>query len=86
MAESDEHFQNANLSIRESLEPDSNMTIDRDSHPVKQLSSIVSTGDGIQIADSDAQWENANSPMEESLEPDSNVTVESDSHPMKQLS
>jgi hypothetical protein len=36
--ESDEHFPNADSSIDESREPDSNVTVKRDLHPSKQWS------------------------------------------------
>jgi hypothetical protein len=48
--ESDEHFQNANSSIDKSLEPDSNVTVERDLHPEKQFRRTVTVEEGMQIA------------------------------------
>jgi hypothetical protein len=84
--ESDEHSENADSPIRESLEPDSNVTVESDSQSRKQLSHTDSTDDGIQIDESDEQLQNAESPRHASREPDSNVTIESDSQSRKQLS
>jgi hypothetical protein len=53
--ESDEQEENADLSICESLEPDSNMIVERDLHPSKQFAQILSTEQGIQIVESDEQ-------------------------------
>jgi hypothetical protein len=74
--ESDEQSSNAELSIHESLESDSNVIVERESHPQKQSSQIVSTEEGIQIDDSDEQHTNAQRSRRESLESDLNVTVE----------
>jgi hypothetical protein len=76
--ESDEHPENADSSIDESLEPDSNVTVERDSHPQKHLKSSLSTEDGMQIDESDGQYKNEDSAIDESLEPNSNVIVERD--------
>jgi hypothetical protein len=51
--ESDEELQNADLSIRDSCEPGSNVTVESDLHPEKQYSRSVRTEGGIQIDDSD---------------------------------
>jgi hypothetical protein len=59
MVESDEHLENADSSIHESSESDSNVTVERDLHPPKQYSQIVSTEEGIQIVESDEQSLNA---------------------------
>jgi hypothetical protein len=64
----------------ESLESDSNVTVERDLHPKKQFLARLSTDEGMQIDESDEQNQNADLSMNESLEPDSNVTVERDSH------
>jgi hypothetical protein len=77
--ESDEHPRNANLSMHESLEPVSNVTLESPMHPVKQVSQSCSTDDGMQIDESDEHDENANFSMHESVEIDSNVTLESPS-------
>jgi hypothetical protein len=78
--ESDEQPQNADCSMDESLESDSNVTVERDLHPMKQVSPTLSTDEGMQIDESDEQSPNANFSMDESLEPDSNVTLERDAH------
>jgi hypothetical protein len=46
--ESDEQFSNAESPIHESLEPDSNMIVERNWHPMTAPSQIVSTAEGIQ--------------------------------------
>jgi hypothetical protein len=83
--ESDEQCQNADSSMNESLEPDSNVTVKMDSDSQKQCLPRLSTDEGMQIDDSEEHQQNADSLMEESLEPDSNVTVERDSHFRKQF-
>jgi alpha-acetolactate decarboxylase len=45
-----EQLQNAYFSIHTSLEPDSNVTANRNSHSEKQEDQIVSTDEGIQIS------------------------------------
>jgi hypothetical protein len=47
--ESDEQSENARPSIHESLESDSNLTVERDLHSLKQDSQIFSTEEGIQM-------------------------------------
>jgi hypothetical protein len=74
--ESDEQGQSAELSIRESLESDSNVTLERLLHAEKQLLQRISTDDGMQIDESDKQSENAAFSIRESLESDSTVTLE----------
>jgi hypothetical protein len=76
--ESDEQYENADPSIDDSLEPDSNVTVERDSHTQKHPLPSFSTDEGMQIDESDEQCENDSSPIDESIEPDSNVTVERD--------
>jgi hypothetical protein len=78
--ESDEQLQNAERSIRESLESDSNVIIERELHPLKQDSPIVSTEEGIQIDESDEQLQNAERSRHNSLEPDSKMIVEREIH------
>jgi hypothetical protein len=51
--ESDEQRPNADRSIDESLESDSNVTVERDSHSRKDELPSVSTEEGIQIDESD---------------------------------
>jgi hypothetical protein len=79
--ESDEQYRNADSSMDESLEPDSNVTVERESHSEKQVLPRLSTDEGMQIDESDEQFQNEDSSMDDSLEPDSNVTVERESHP-----
>jgi hypothetical protein len=62
------------------LEPDSNVTVERDWHKEKQYLPRRSTDEGMQIDESDEQFKNADSSIDESLEPDSNVTAERDLH------
>jgi hypothetical protein len=45
--ESDEQSENARRSINESLEPDSNVIVERDLHPKKQASQMFSAEEGI---------------------------------------
>jgi hypothetical protein len=78
---SDEQPENAESSIDESLEADSNVTIERDKHSEKQYREIRSTRDGTQIDESDEQLQNAESPTQESIKPYSNVAGERDRHP-----
>jgi hypothetical protein len=55
IVESDEQSQNAEPSIHESLELDSNVIVERDLQREKQQSQIFSTEQGIQIVESDEQ-------------------------------
>jgi hypothetical protein len=50
MDESDEHFENADSSIQESWEPDSNATCERAVHPEKQDGVIRWMEEGMQSA------------------------------------
>jgi hypothetical protein len=63
-----------------SCEPDSNVTLERESHRAKQYSPTRSTDEGMQIDDSDTQLTNAKSPMNASSESLSNMTVARDRH------
>jgi hypothetical protein len=56
---SDGHFKNAQRSIHESLESDSNVILERELQPLKQRWQIFSTDEGIQIVESDKQLKNA---------------------------
>jgi hypothetical protein len=78
--ESDEQPENADGSIDESCEPNSNVTVERDSHRKKHCLPSFPTDAGMQIDESDEQERNARASIDESLEPDSNVTVERDLH------
>jgi hypothetical protein len=60
------------------LEPDSNITEERDLAPEKQRWPTVSTEQGMQIDDSERQSWRAFASIRESLERRSNVTDESD--------
>jgi hypothetical protein len=63
--ESNEHSSNIEGSRRESLDPDSNMTLERDVHFKKQHCLSVVTDEGMQIEESDEQWLNADASMHE---------------------
>jgi hypothetical protein len=63
--ESDEHKKNANPPIDESLEFDSNVTVEREWHSRKQSFPSVSTDEGRQIDESDEHCENADSSIDE---------------------
>jgi hypothetical protein len=54
--ESDEQKENADSAIDESFEPDSNVTIERDSHPKKQDLPSILTEEGMKIDESDEQY------------------------------
>jgi hypothetical protein len=60
--ESDEKDENADSSIRESLQPDSNVTLASAVHSLKQNSQSSSTDDGMQIDESDEQDDNNDNP------------------------
>jgi hypothetical protein len=83
--ERDEHFRNPQLSIDESCEPGSKVTILRDWQPRKQQVESRWTEAGMKIDESDPQDENASLLIPESVEPDSNATADSDWHPLKQF-
>jgi hypothetical protein len=78
--ESDEQRKNANFVTDESLEPDSNVTVERDWQSPKHPLLSFSTDEGMQIDESEEHFRNADSSIDESFEPDSNVTVERDRH------
>jgi hypothetical protein len=84
--ESDEQFLKASDPRYESRERGSNVIVESDLHPSKQLYPRPRTEHGTQIDKSDSQSANAAVPICESLEGDSNVTLESDSHRLKQWS
>jgi hypothetical protein len=67
------------------LEPDSNVTIERVAHLLKQKSESVTTDEGIQTDRRDEQSENAELPKLESLQPDSNAKSERFVQYMKQI-
>jgi hypothetical protein len=52
--ESDEQSQNAEFSIHESLEPDSNVIVESELHLSKPWSQILSTEEGTQIHSTEA--------------------------------
>jgi hypothetical protein len=78
--ERDEHFAIAHLPISESLDGLSNITLDKLSHWLKQLSPRTSTEDGMQIDESEEQNSNAPRSIRETFESLSNVTLESRRH------
>jgi hypothetical protein len=84
--ESDEQDLNAYCPTRESIQSDSNVTLERAVHASKQDSQRTSTDDGMQIDESDEQDENADFSIRESLQLDSNVTLESALHSLKRRS
>jgi hypothetical protein len=57
--ESDEHDENAESPIRETLQPDSNVTLESLSQSAKHHCQSCSTDDGMQIDESDEHDENA---------------------------
>jgi hypothetical protein len=81
--ESDAHEQNTSSPIDESLELDSNLTAERESHPKKHWLPTSSTEDGMEIDESE-HAQNADSWMHERLESGSNVTAERDTPSEKQ--
>jgi mannitol-1-phosphate/altronate dehydrogenase len=83
--ESDEHSENDEYSMRNNLEPLSNVMVERED-PENQPVQSVSTEEGMQIDDSDEQSWNAQPSIQERLEPDSNSTADNARHPEKQYS
>jgi hypothetical protein len=75
--ESLEQFENAEHSIRNSLEPGSNVTFQSALQSRKQLLQSIFTADGMQIDGSETQDRNAHFSMRDSLERASNVTLDS---------
>jgi hypothetical protein len=69
--------------MTESREPDSNRTIERESHALKQFSHSRLTDDGMKIDESEAQHKNASLSITKSPEPLSNLTLEIVSLPQK---
>jgi hypothetical protein len=80
---SEEQFINDSLSIHESINSGSNVTVESDLHPEKHSWQSVSTEDGMQIDKSEEQFENAALSMHKSSECAPKVTVESELHPEK---
>jgi hypothetical protein len=64
--DSDEQPQNTEPPRHQSLEPDSNVTREREEQHRKQYPPIVLTVEGMQIDDSDEQSRNTESPRNES--------------------
>jgi hypothetical protein len=83
IVDSDGHSENGERAY-ERLEPDSNVTVERDLHLEKHSLSRRVTEAGMQIDETDEQERKAKSWIAESLEPDSKVTAERESHPKKQ--
>jgi hypothetical protein len=74
--ESTEHPENADSSMLEMLEFDSNVTFESLKQQVKQFEPMTSVDEGMWIDESDEQSENARPSIRERRESDSNVTVE----------
>jgi hypothetical protein len=81
---SEEHPKNASTSIRKSLEFDSNVNVESESHSLKQDLHKIVTEEGIQIIVSDEHPRNASPSIRVSLELDSNANLESEEHLQKQ--
>jgi hypothetical protein len=75
---SDEQWENAQSSIQERLEADSNTIVRREPQLPKQSRARRSTVLGIQIERSKLHSENAPSEIQESREPGANVTEQSE--------
>jgi hypothetical protein len=69
IALSDEHEENVDLPSVEILQPLSNVTLARFSHPLKQNLEIVSIDEGMKIERSDRQCSNVDSPTIENPRP-----------------
>jgi hypothetical protein len=74
--ESNGQLENADPAMCESLEPCSNVTVERLTHLSKQRPETISTDDGMQIVESVPHLPNANPPMIEIKELLSNLTEE----------
>jgi hypothetical protein len=83
--ESSEQLAQTLDSMRESLEPDSNVTAERNPQSEKHSAQRVSTAAGMQIDESDPHCANARASIDEITEPGSNVTVERAAHSQKQF-
>jgi hypothetical protein len=82
--ESDEHFRNERAAMRESLEPVSNVTVDRDPHSEKHSSPSISTDEGMQIDESNEASKKPKSPIRDSRQPVAKTTSETVSQQAKQ--
>jgi hypothetical protein len=67
---SDEHFANAETQIDDSLESDSNATVESERHRAKDERPRVSTDEGRQIDERNEQFSNAKSAIDDSFAPD----------------
>jgi hypothetical protein len=74
---SDRHSANPHLSIRESLQPALNVTVESLPQHRRQLSPRSSTDEGMQTDRSEEQTANANLSIRETVEPALNVIIES---------
>jgi hypothetical protein len=72
------------LSTQESLEPISNVIVERVQYPPKQSGLTVPTAEGIEIDEWEEQLKIGAGPIHESLEPNSNVIAENERHSVKQ--
>jgi hypothetical protein len=71
--------RNASASIRDNLDPDSNVTEESDLHSEKQSAPKFSTDEEIIISTKPVS-RNASCSIRENIDPDSNLTEESDRH------
>jgi hypothetical protein len=76
---------NACFSIRDNIDPDSNVTEESDLHQQKHPSPKTSTDEGRMISTKPVP-RNASFSIRDSIDPDSNVTEESNSHHEKHFS
>jgi hypothetical protein len=70
---------NASFSIRDNIDPDSNITEESDLHWAKILSHMTSTNEGRVISIKPVPM-NASFSSRDNIDPDSNITEESDLH------
>jgi hypothetical protein len=82
--ESDGHDAKTRDFRRDSFEPASNVTVERDWHPEKHSTPSISTAAGMQTEESDEQPRNDFVCMQISLELVSKVTADMDGHSLKQ--
>jgi hypothetical protein len=77
-------LQNPSFSIRDNLDPDSNVTQESELQSEKHPSPKTSTDAGRMISNKPVPL-NANASIRDNLDPDSNPTDESDLHSKKQF-
>jgi hypothetical protein len=81
---SDEQLANAQSSIRQSPEPDSNITVDSFEHLLKQFEQRTWIDEGMEIVESNEHSQNPETPIRDTFEPPSNLTIESREQRLKQ--